>query len=217
MKIAIVDDHKVTGQALQSSLAGFFPAADIRFFASGTAFIEAAKGVMAHHPDIILTDLSMPGLSGIELIEAYVQYKKKYALPDLKIIVLSSVGDPQTIRTIMRGGAQGYLSKEAGIEELATAIQKVKEGNNYIEQDLRSRMIDNMIAEDEINLVLSPREKELLAQICRGLTISEAADMLGLSVNTAKSYQKNIMRKFNVNRTADLILFAIKKGLYTVV
>ena len=148
-------------------------------------------------------------MTGIDLLTSFKQQKRK-----VKVILLSSITEAQTIRYALRNGASGYLSKDSSIEELADALLTVHNGEAYIGENLRNILIRNSLTEDRFVYSLSPREKEVLIMVCSGKTIKETAYDMDLSVHTVQTYYKTILKKFNVNRTADLIVFAIKNGLY---
>jgi two-component system invasion response regulator UvrY len=115
----------------------------------------------------------------------------------------------------LRSGASGYLCKDSSPEELADALITVYHGEPYIGESLRPSLLRNTLAEEQFVYNLSPREKEVLKLVCDGKTIKESAYEMELSVNTVQTYYKTILKKFNLNRTADLIVFAMQNGLYT--
>ncbi len=209
MKIALIDDHQMLTDSIKNILAADPSTQEIRAFSSAEDFLSSA--LFAWFPDIIITDLLMPGMTGMELLE---KIKKTHADANPKIIILSSVTDVQTIRQAIRTGASGYLSKNTSIKELMEGIHAVHNGEQFISHKLRNSLINTVFTEEQVVSYLSPREKDVLNLICSGHTIKEAAYELNLSVHTVQSYHKNIMKKFKVNRTADLIVFAIQKGLY---
>jgi len=151
----------------------------------------------------------MPEMSGLDLLTYFKKQQKK-----VKIIMLSSITEVQAIRHTMRIGASGFLAKDTSGDELADALLTVYNGEPYIGESLRKSLIKNSFAEEQFVFALSPREKEVLELVCSGKTIKESAYEMQLSVNTVQTYYKAIMKKFNLNRTADLIVFAIQNGLY---
>ena len=216
MKIAIVDDHAFVGETLLLCLNNKFAEADIKTFGSGEdLFTLIERPIQNWVPDLIISDLLLKKISGKELIKRYNELRKIHNL-HMKIIVLSSVTQVDTVREIIKQGANGYLTKEASIEEIYKAINKIIMGNNFIMAGLKDSLISNMLQEDKVSLHLSPQQQALLREICNGKTVQEAATSLKLSVNTARTYLQTVMKKFNVNRTTDLVLFAIKNGLHQV-
>jgi DNA-binding NarL/FixJ family response regulator len=209
MTIALIDDHELIAKAITYMLLKDPGITEVKLFATAPLFLESLDGPWK--PDVIITDLLLPVMGGIELLG---KIGKIPALSDTKIIVLSSVTDIQTVRYAFKTGAHGYLSKDCSFEELKEALQSVRQGKQYIARKLEPLLVDSVFSEDPIQFHLSPREKNVLDLICSGLTIKEVAAKLDLSVHTVQSYHKNIMKKFKVNRTPDLIKFALEKGLY---
>lgn len=207
INIAFIDDHQLLSQSLASMLSKYDFIGEINTFSNPKEFLDTK---FLNAPDIIISDIMMPGISGIDLLGIL----KPGKADKPKIILLSSITEVQTIRHSLRNGASGYLSKDISVEELADAILTVFHGEPYIGENLRNSLLRNTLAEERFIFNLSPREKEVLNRVCSGRTIKEAAYDMNLSVNTVQSYYKAILKKFNLNRTTDLIVFAIKNGLY---
>lgn len=206
LHIAIVDDHLLLNQLLASTIGGFSFVEKVNSYIHPAAFLDNQKNVPY---DIIILDLLMPGMNGLELIKEIRKRNKQ-----VKILMLSSVIEIQTIRYALQHGANGYLHKGTSATELATAIQQLMLDKEYISIDLRAQVEKTGTEAEDIDYRLSPQQKEVIRHICAGKTIKEAAIEMGLSVHTVQAYQKNIMRKFKVNRTADLIMIAMNNGLY---
>ncbi|WP_153797118.1 response regulator transcription factor [Foetidibacter luteolus] len=206
MHVALIDDHKILAQALANMLEKEEAVSSVKIFDSAKAYLDNPP---IPAPQIIITDILMPGISGVDFL-----MKCKTEIPGTKIILLSSVSDAQTIRHVMRIGADGYVGKGAPVSELITAMQTVMEGEKYISHKLLKIVVSSTIAEDKIVYHLSPREKEVLTQVCSGKTIKEIAYDMGLSAHTVQAYHKNLLKKLNVKRTTDLVVMAIQKGLY---
>lgn len=151
----------------------------------------------------------MPGISGANLIKAY----RSHLGEDIKIVVLSSVTQKVEIEEVLQGGANCYVSKEESVESLIQAIHKVIDGETYISESILTQ-ITEQDRKPENGIHLSPREEELLNLICAGRIMKEVADDLNLSIHTVQSYHKNVMRKFKVRRTSELIIAAIRYGFY---
>lgn len=209
MNIALIDDHRMLTDSIKSILSADPVIKEIRTFASAEIYLSSIDSFW--QPDIILSDLLMPGITGMDLLE---KLAKEHQQKMPKIVVLSSITDVQTIKQAIRTGASGYLSKDTSIEELIEAIHAVNRGEQYIANKLKNSLVNTVFTEEQVVFHLSPREKEVLVLMCSGHTVKEAAFKLKLSTHTVQSYHKNIMKKFKVNRTADLIVFAMQKGLY---
>jgi DNA-binding NarL/FixJ family response regulator len=209
MTIALIDDHELIAKAITYMLQKDPGITEVKTFTAVPLFLESLDG--SWKPDIIITDLVLPVMGGMELIE---KIRKMPEFNSTRIIVLSSITDAHTIRHTFKIGANGYLSKDSSLEELTDAIQAVTEGKQYIAKKWGSSLTDLVLSDKPIRIHLTPREKDVLELVCSGFTSKEIAAQLGLSVYTVQGYHKNIMKRFRVNRTADLIVFAIQKGLY---
>lgn len=207
MIIALIDDHPVLTEAIKNLLLQQPGVGQVKSFDSASVFLEQR---MLPAPDLIITDLMMPGINGIKFIEIC----RETLNSDIKIIVLSSIIDVQTIKHAIRMGANGFLSKSSNLEELLDAIAEVKDGKQYIAKNLRDNMLNSMFTEEQVIYHLSPREKDVLKRVCSGLTIKEIAYELKLSVHTVQYYHRIVLNKLKVKRTSDLIVFAIQNGLY---
>lgn len=207
MRIALIDDHHLLIESLGKVLMQHPSVEDLRFYTSGESFFEENSVSM---PDVIVTDLKMPGINGVKVLETCREIYHGKA----KVIVLSSITDVQTIKHSIRAGALGFISKSAPMDELIEAILTVAEGKQYIDRELRDILVGSVFTEEQVVFHLSPREKEVLQKVCSGKTIKEVAYELKISTHTAQYYHRCIMSKFKINRTADLIVFAIQHGLY---
>lgn len=206
MYIALIDDQQLFIKSLAYLLEKYDFIEKISTFKNPRVFFDQG---MNPDPDIIIADILMPELSGFEMIQ---EFKKRNI--NFKIIILSSIVEIKIVRHMIRSGACGYLGKDSSPEELIEAIKTVHEGEPYVGESLRKKLVRNTLMEDRFIYNLSPREKEVLQYVCSGHTIKETAHALGLSTNTVQTYYKNVLKKFNLNRTADLIIFAVKNGLY---
>lgn len=169
---------------------------------AGNAY-EAMEIIKLLKPDIVITDINMPEISGIELA-----LKIKNEFPLVKIIAMSTFKERSYISKMIQNGASGYLVKTASKEEIEEAILSVHEGKLYMSLDINLSTADK---EEMDNIpVISSREKEILLLIADGLTNPQIAAKLFLSLHTVDSHRKNILTKFSVNNTASLIKLAAK-------
>lgn len=205
LNIDLIDDHALITQMLSYLLQQFEFVEKVQTFKSGKEYLQHGDATEA---DIIITDIIMPEMSGIELLIELEKRAKKS-----KVIILSAVVEIQTIRHAMRSGASGYLGKNTTAEEFKNAILTVYYGEPYVGESLRKKLIRTTLIEERFLYNLSPREKEVLNYVCKGKTIKETAATMQLSANTVQTYYKSILKKFNLNRTADLIVFAMQNGL----
>lgn len=167
---------------------------------------EAMELIKTNSPHIVITDISMPEISGIELTE---KIRKEY--PEVKVIAMSTFNERSYISRMVQNGASGYILKSAGREEIEEAILTVQEGKLYMSIDLQM----NQQEQQEISKtpLLTSREKEVLLLIAEGYTNPQIAAKLFVSPYTVDSHRKNLLTKFDVNNTAGLIKLAAKHGL----
>lgn len=209
INLILIDDHQLLTESLSRLMTEYEFIGEIKTYKNPKEYLAISNSSSTQSDTIIICDIIMPEMSGIDFLE----YLKKNHLKN-KVILLSSITEVQTIRHAMRIGASGYLSKDAPPDELADALLTVQKGEPYIGESLRKSLIRNSFTEEQFVYSLSPREKEVLKWVCTGKTIKETAYEMGLSANTVQTYYKSILKKFNLNRTADLIVFVIQNGLY---
>ena len=208
MNIALVEDHVMLAQLLNTQLEQSLQSVDIRLFVRAKSFLEHT--FEEWQPDIVISDILMPDMNGIEMLE-----KVRPSLrQECKIILLSSITDAGLVKEAISKNVDGYVAKGATLDELLEAIRTVQQGKKYISQALKDDLLDYMLADKPTLATLSPRENEVLQKLCAGLTPKEIAYEMNLSVSTVQLYNKTLLRKFKINRTTDLVMFAIKNGLY---
>jgi DNA-binding NarL/FixJ family response regulator len=200
IKVLVVDDHPMVLEGMRSMLSqiNFVQIAGI----ASNAY-EAVELVKSASPQIVITDINMPEISGIELA-----LKIRTEFPQVKIIAMSTFKERSYIAQMVQNGASGYLVKSASKEEIEEAILSVYEGKLYMSLDISLSSSDKQQL-DNIP-VLSSREKEVLQLIADGMTNPQIAAKLFLSMHTVDSHRKNILTKFSVNNTASLIKLAAK-------
>lgn len=203
IKVLIVDDHPMVLEGMRSMLA------QINFVEiSGTASnaYEAIEKIKAGIPAIVITDINMPEISGIELTA-----KIKAEFPGVKVIAMSTFKERSYISQMIQSGASGYLVKSASKEEIEEAILSVHEGKLYMSLDI------NLSTEEKQDIgkmpVISSREKEILELIADGMTNPQIASKLFISIHTVDSHRKNLLTKFGTNNTASLIKLAAKYNM----
>jgi len=210
MNICVIDDHLLFAQSLQNLLASAGAGYNVRIYHVADSFLRDDFSHWA--PDIIISDVLMPGIKGLQLVDLI----KKMGLK-AKIILLSSLTDPLIVKEAMGKGVSAYINKNASKEELLDAIHHVLHNNEpYISSQLKEKIMAAYLYDSTSihDPGLSPREKEILQKICAGFTPKEIAYDMQLSINTIQQYIKAITKKVGVNRTVDLVLYAIRKGLY---
>lgn len=177
-----------------------------------------AKDLLAKLPslsiDILLLDVHLPDMEEEELLKKIRELK-----PDLKVLYLTMMRGTRYIHRLVKYGVQGYLLKNAGIEELKTAIQTIRSGGTYYSKEINimdsSTDFRNTITieDKQVNEILSKREIEILKLICKEFSNQEIAEKLFLSISTVETHRKNLIAKLGVNNTVGLVKFAIKNNL----
>ncbi|HMT75257.1 MAG TPA: response regulator transcription factor [Chitinophagaceae bacterium] len=203
IKVLVVDDHPMVLEGMRSMLAQINFVHICGTVCSAYGAVESIKQLT---PDIVITDINMPEISGIELA-----LKIKNEFPDVKVIAMSTFKERSYISQMIQNGASGYLVKSASKEEIEEAILSVYEGKLYMSLDI------NLSATDKQELdnipILSSREKEVLLLIADGFTNPQIAAKLFISLHTVDSHRKNLLTKFTVNNTASLIKLAARYNM----
>ncbi len=203
IKLMIVDDHPMVLEGMKALLTNF----DYMIVAAtATNAFEAMDKLKSQAVDIVIADINLPEVSGIELTA---RIKKEY--PGIKVLAMSTFKERSYISQMIKNGASGYLVKSASKKEIEAAIQSANEGKLYLSLDINSIDLNSEVASDVP--AVSRREKEVLQLIVDGLTNPQIAEKLFISLHTVDSHRKNLLAKFNVNNTASLIRVAIKNNL----
>lgn len=213
LKIYIVDDHKLFREGLKLLLSTQDFVQYIYEASNGKEFVE---NLSLADCDVVLMDIEMPEMNGIEATEAALRLK-----PDLKIIVLSMYGDEQYYYKMVDAGVKGFVLKNSGIEKVIAAIHKVADGENYFSEELLMNILTNMRdgnkAEPETpDNEISEREMEILYHVCLGLSNQEIADKLFISKRTVDKHRANLLSKTGCKNTAALVMYAIKNKMIDV-
>jgi len=201
--VVVADDHTIVREGLVSLLAEHF---DVLAVGDGQELLNAAQ---KHRPDVIVTDISMPGLSGLEVLA-----RLKADRLDAKVIILTMHNDADLAARAMRAGASGFLIKHSAGEELVNAIHQVLLGHTYMTPALTRGVMERLAAPaggDEPQL--TTRQEEVLRLIVEGRRMKEIAVALDLSTRTVESHKYELMRVLNVQSTAELVRFAIARRL----
>ena len=201
MKILIVDDHAIVRDGLSRLLATDGDH-ELKLAATGREALILAR---SFRPDLVILDLNLPGLGGLELLRRLV------AIDAGKILVLSMHAEPLYARRALEAGAQGYVSKNAAPDELLAAVRRVAAGGRYIEAEIAQALA--LSAGAETLNALSPRELEIMRLLAAGASLAEIADALGASYKTIANTCTLIKSKLGVARTADLVRLAIETGV----
>jgi two-component system, NarL family, nitrate/nitrite response regulator NarL len=203
INILIVDDHPMVLEGMKAQLSNLDY---ITVTGTATNAFEAMEKLKSLPVDIVIVDINLPEVSGIDLTE---KIKKEY--PSIKVLAMSTFKERSYISQMIKNGASGYLVKSASKEEIEAAILSANEGKLYLSLDINAIDLNSEITTDVP--VVSRREKEVLQLIVDGLTNPQIAEKLFISLHTVDSHRKNLLAKFNVNNTASLIRVAIKNNL----
>ena len=206
IKVMLVDDHAVVRMGFKMLLE---TASDIKVIAEAENGEQAVKLYMEHHPDVVVMDITMPGIGGLEAIER-IMAKDNTA----RILVLSAHEDSVHPKRVLNAGAMGYLTKRSAAEELIKAIHTVAGRKRYLEANIAQQMaIQQLSGEQNPVDVLSVREFEVFMALAKGKTTNEIAETLCLSPRTVGTHLYNIKQKLNANNSAEIALIAMRSGL----
>lgn len=207
LRILIADDHTVVRKGLRQILQDEFPASEIDEVPDAE---ELIKKVMSEHWDVVVSDLSMPGRSGLDALQQI-----KLSHPDLPVLILSIHPEEQYALRALKSGASGYLSKDTAPDELVKAVQKVLLGKKYISQAIAEKLANSFSSDADLNPheSLSDREFDVMKLLANGKSVSDIAEMLSLSVTTVSTYRARVMLKMNLKSNSDLTKYAIENKL----
>ena len=202
-KVIIADDHTLFRQGLKLILEDLDNIEVIADVASGKELIEITAKTK---PDLIIMDINMPNINGIEASRILLQED-----PELKILVVSMYGDEHYYTRVIENGVKGFILKDADNSELRTAVKMILKGKTYFSQDLLVNLIRNR--QNNSQIILTQREKEILALICEGLSSSEIAAKLFLSERTVENHRANLLDKTGCRNSLSLVIFALRNNL----
>lgn len=210
INIAIVDDHVIFREGLRFVLELIPEFKVVGEFNNGKDFLVFIE---SESVDVVLMDISMPEMDGIEASEKAI--KKN---PHLKIIALSSYGEEVYYYKMIKVGAMGFVQKKSGREIVEKAIKSVYKGENFFPQDLMRKLIFKVSNQGETALTnheikISKREKEILALICKGYSNNEIAEELYISPKTVDNHRTNLLSKTNTKNAANLVMYSIKNRI----
>ena len=208
IRILIADDHALVRQGIAAMLA-FHEGVEVAGEAAGGA--EAVEQALALRPDVILMDIAMPGLGGMEASTRILAL-----WPEAKILILSQYSGREYVERFLKAGVKGYMLKTSDSNELISAIRAVARGDSYLSPQVAGEVIgrlrDGGAGEDAYSL-LTDREKETLKLLAEGATQKEIAQTLGISPKTVGAHQEAIHKKLGVHSKAELIKYAIRRGI----
>lgn len=209
IKILIADDHQLFREGLITLLTG---ASNIEIIGQAENGKQAIQKARELHPDIIIMDIGMPVINGIEATGIL-----RTEAPNLKVIALTMHSEKHFIKGMLEAGAYGYLFKNCNYDDLIDAINTVYAGKKYLSDDITEFIIHDYIGKqkdtESEDPQLSEREMEILKGFAEGKSSREISDQLFISIKTVGTHKQNILEKLNLNSTADMVKYAIKKGI----
>ncbi|MDI6632542.1 MAG: response regulator transcription factor [Thermoanaerobacteraceae bacterium] len=209
-RIILADDHKIVRDGLAALLAKVPGLEVVAEAADGRTAVRLAREML---PDVVIMDISMPDLNGIEATRQIVA-----EVSGVKVIALSMHSGRRLVMEVFKAGASGYLFKDCAFEELASAIRSVVAGDTYLSPKIAGVMVKELATQSLTDTpvafsVLTAREREVLQLLAEGKTTKKIASLLHLSTKTVETHRQQIMNKLNVQSVADLVKYAIREGL----
>jgi DNA-binding NarL/FixJ family response regulator len=209
LRILIADDHEVARQGIRSLLEshpGWEVCAEAR---DGREAVECASKLK---PDILLLDIGMPNLNGLDAARQILALA-----PDASILILTIHDSEQVIREVLAVGARGFLLKSDAGRDLLAAVEALQQRRTFFTPKVAQMMLDGYLRPQETDTpaqcVLTPREREVIQLVAEGKTTKEVAAALSLSIKTAETHRTNLMRKLDLHSVADLTLYAVRNGI----
>lgn len=211
LRILLADDHTVMRAGLRALLERQPNIEVVGEAENGRQTVELAS---AHIPDVVVMDIAMPNLNGVEATRCIISKQ-----PAISVVILSMYSDESYVMRALEAGARAYLLKDSAVTDLIRAIEAVSQGKSFF-----SPKISRILAEEYVRALkekgvvdsyelLTPREREILQLLAEGKTNKEVAASLNLSVYTAETHRGNILQKLNLHSTAELVLYAVRKGI----
>lgn len=209
IRVLVADDHAILRDGLTALLRS---ASDIDVVGEASSGEEAIEACGRLHPDLVLMDVAMPGLGGLE---ATLAIRSQY--PDVRVLVLTQHENPEYVRRFIKAGAAGYVLKRSAGADLARAIRAVMQGGLVLDPGIARTVVEETNAPapagDAAYESLTSREKQVLKLVAEGRSNKEVADVLEISVKTAMTHREHLMQKLGVHNRTDLIRFAIRAGV----
>lgn len=205
VSVVLVEDHQLVREALRFALA---KESDIEVVGEAGDAAGALECARAHHPQVVVLDIGLPGITGIEVAARLVRLD-----PAPKVVALSAYAERRFVTEMLRAGANAYVTKSSAGTELVRAIRAVASGKSYFSPDVAEVVVSELRDEAPSPARLGAREREVLCLVARGLRSQHIAEQLNISVATVEVHRRNIMRKLELRSVAELTLYAVREGL----
>lgn len=206
VRVMLVDDHAVVRMGFRLLLEG---ATDLKVAAEASSGEEAVRSFPEVKPDVVVMDISMPGIGGLEAIDRILARE-----PQARILVLSAHEDIMHARRVLKAGAVGYLTKRSAAEALIDAVRQVAQGKTYLEPSIAQQLALQQLSGDKSPVdMLSEKEFKVFLALARGKSVAEIAEVMSLSPRTVGTHLYNIKQKLGASNSAELAIMAIRAGL----
>ena len=204
-RILLADDHAV----LRDGLRALLEALDLEIVGETGDGREAVRMALETNPDVVVIDIGMPGLNGIDATRAILHER-----PDVRVVVLTVHAEDMYVVEALQGGARGYVLKTQCAEDLVRAVHEVMQGAIYLSPGVSSTLVEAVLAGSSLpHDPLTPREREVLQLVAEGMSTKEVAAAMGVSVKTAETHRSRMMSKLGIHNTAGLVRYALRRGL----
>jgi DNA-binding NarL/FixJ family response regulator len=211
LRVVLVEDHALVRAGIRSLLEKL---ADLEVVAEAGDGRTALSVIAQHQPDVVLMDIKMAGLNGLEATARITR-----DLPGVRVVILSMYANEEYVIQALRAGASGYLLKDAGTAELEVAVRAAARGETYLSPAISHRMIQdylqNVGGEGGALEQLTPRQREVLQLVAEGHSIREIAQILHVSIKTVETHRAQLMERLDIHDVAGLVRYAIRVGLVT--
>lgn len=211
LRLLVADDHELVRAGFRSLLQAIN---GVEIVAEASDGLQALELIRTHHPDVVLMDISMPGLNGLEALS---RIRKEF--PRVRVLILSMHTSEEYVLQALRNGAAGYLLKDASPLELDLAVRAATRGEIYLSPAISGHVIESYLQRTTASEAppdrLTPRQREILQLIAEGWSTKEMAARLGISVKTVESHRMQLMERLQIHDVAGLVRYAIRVGLVT--
>jgi len=210
-RLLLADDHALVRAGIRALLESLDGISVVAEAGNGSEVLELAR---VHRPDIVLLDISMPGLGGLE-----VSAQLKQELPEVRVVMLSMHANEEYVLQALRSGAVGYMLKDSATAELELALRAVMQGETYLSPPISKQVVDGYVqrvgTEQPAPDNLTPRQRQVLQLIAEGHSTKEIAYRLELSVKTVETHRAQLMERLQIREIAGLVKYAIRNGIVT--
>jgi DNA-binding NarL/FixJ family response regulator len=208
-RVLLADDHALVRAGIRALLESFAGVTVVAEAGSGSDVVELAR---THRPDIVLLDISMPGLGGLE-----VSIQLRRELPEVRVVMLSMHANEEYVLQALRAGAAGYMLKDSATAELELALKAVMQGETYLSPPISKQVVEGYVqrvgSEHPASDNLTPRQRQVLQLIAEGHSTKEIAFRLELSVKTVETHRAQLMERLHIRDIAGLVKYAIRNGI----